>query len=361
MSVAHSFTEGERDHARIVIRLDRMEERYDIVSRFGHQWGTPLEVKELAHANLQEQSLSPSADETALVIRPRSTRTAFGFDVVGTGLTLHALSCQRVPDSPPPPPSPPPRSKGSKHSVSPGMTLVGSSAASVKQEKQSRPWILVGFLAAVAVGIYLQKDVLHTLLVALFPRIRSVLGLPPSRGEQLFTAEDARNDEDGPVVVELKDYGRSTASNRTAKDGAAYNEVSNAEEPAPETPKKSPRSAEKKKTKNTTKHWLVAVDVDFYASGKSELRVPMAAAIKDATSLKMAIVRAGLKQFGDAATPPMWSLDFPAMDLFIVDEESAEKIALTEKTPFFLVRKARHLSASPSCAPIPTRSSLMGA
>eukprot|EP00966_Prymnesium_polylepis_P023426 539301-Prymnesium_polylepis.1 len=79
----------------------------------------------------------------------------------------------------------------------------------------------------------------------------------------------------------------------------------------------------------------------------------MAAAIKDATSLKMAIVRAGLKQFGDAATPPMWSLDFPAMDLFIVDEESAVRCILHVSLPsspprplFYAMRF--HMPSSPA-------------
>jgi len=308
-------------------------------------------VKELAHANLQEQSLAPTADETTLVIRPKASRTgtAFGFDVLGKGLTLRTLSCRHFNMPPPPPPLAPPKPKASKHHLPAGVQQVGSSAVPTKRTNTSNPWVLVGFLVAVLIGIYMQADVLYALCTALGSRIRPLLGLPPVEPEQPDVADESVCNE-GHVVVELKDYGRSAPSKRKANGGAAYNGISNAEEPVPTTPAKqrSTKTAPAKgKAASSTKVWLVAVKID---AEDKELRVPMAATIKDSAGLKKAIVRAGKKRFADSATPPMWSLEQPHMDLFIVDDDTYEATPLTKETPFFLVKKARRLRAS-----LPTR------
>ncbi|KAL1504139.1 hypothetical protein AB1Y20_010549 [Prymnesium parvum] len=350
MSASHWYSREGRDHMRIVVRLEHNHQGYNVVCRFGHEWSKPFEVAELAHADLREQYISAAADETTLVMSPKPSHAAFGFDIIGTGVTLNYFSCERAIQSPGMPPRYPSSPELWRETPSFGDSdahEVHSRATPITSNNKPKPEIMIAFLIVLLVLVYFQKDMLCTTYNLLRKRCAASNGLT----EVAIESEEhvLQHEEELPTRVVSKRKRRGGASYKGVIDLEPGETKQRHEYDAhgstllPEAPAPVPMEQCDSNERDTARRWKVFVNVN---ARMRELHVSSTSSIQSVADLKRAIARAGLKRFGAVAAPPMWSVARPHMDVFILHEDTHEVIVSAEDVPFRMVQKAVSLKAA---------------
>jgi len=233
---------------RMVVRLDRWEDKVETIVRMKHDWSEPFSVTDMAQVILVSQSLEPAADATLLVFQvqePTKGASAwFGFNAHGRKLQLDTLSCRQVA---PKPPSAPPwnLAMGSKMKASSiGAPKFNSMATRTVQDPTDQDRIIrFSVIALGLVALFMFKDVVVQQLRSCMAPISTTTWPPLGRHcgrEKVPTEEEDREmspvpPNAGPANANGKAVGNK--SKARAASGAKVTSKAPPKKAAPESTK----------------------------------------------------------------------------------------------------------------------------